>query len=83
MRKIMVKYKASLSRSQGRESWSIIFRHPLRKDVKGKEALRIRRGLGTTDENKAKELVSQMNELLDNDSYWNINAKPLAKKQYD
>ncbi len=79
----MVKYKASLSRSQGRESWSIIFRHPLRKDTKGKEGLRIRRGLGTTDENKAKELVRQMNELLDNESYWNINAKPLAENQFD
>lgn len=82
-RKNMVKYKASPSRSQGRESWSIIFRHPLRKDAKGKEGLRIRRGLGTADENKAKELVRQMNELLDNVSFWNINAKPLAEKQYD
>ncbi len=62
----MVKYTANLSRTQGRESWSIIFRHPRRKDSKGREGLRIRRGLGTSDQNKAKKLVDQMNELLGN-----------------
>jgi signal recognition particle receptor subunit beta len=79
----MKSYTANKSRTQGRESYSIIFRHPVRKDSKGKTGLRIRRGLGTSDSDEAEKLVDQMNELLNNESLWNLNAKPLAKRLYD
>ena len=80
---MMKTYTANKSRTQGRESYSIIFRHPVRKDSKGKTGLRIRRGLGTNDSDEADKLVKQMNDLLKNESLWNLNAKPLAKKLYD
>ena len=79
----MKSYTANKSRTQGRESYSIIFRHPVRKDSKGKTGLRIRRGLGTSDSDEAEKLVDQMNKLLNNESLWNLNAKPLAERLYN
>lgn len=76
-------YTASKSRSQGREFYSIIFRHPVKKDSTGKSGLRVRRGLGSSDSKVADELVGQMNELLRNDSFWNIGARYRAEKLYD
>ena len=47
-------YTASKSRNQGREAWSVIFRHPARLDLAtGKTGRRVRRGLGTSDETEA------------------------------
>lgn len=79
----MKEYKATISPNQNRKSLSMIFRHPLRKDSKGKAGLRIRRGLNTSDPDEADELVAQMNGLLENDSLWNLSAKSLAEKRYD
>ena len=76
-------YKASKSRSQGREFFSIIFRHPVKKDSTGKSGLRIRRGLGTSDPKEADKLVGQMNELLRENLLWNIDARHIAEKLYD
>ena len=64
-------YVASKSRTQNRPGWSISFRHPLRNDTKGKPGLKMRRGLGTNDEHAAEELVTQMNEILADESWWN------------
>lgn len=76
-------YRASKSRSQGREFYSIIFRHPVKKDSTGKSGLRVRRGLGTSDPKEADKLVGQMNELLKEDLLWNIDARHIAEKLYD
>lgn len=76
-------YTASKVKGVGRHSWSIVFRHPVRKDPTGKVGLRIRRGLGTTDENEAQRLVDQMNEILSDSSLWDLSAKPLALLRYD
>jgi GTPase Era involved in 16S rRNA processing len=74
----MQKYKASLSKSKGRDYWSIIFRHPIRKDGKEKYGLRIRRGLGTNDKEQAENLVQQMNEILADESLWTALARSQA-----
>lgn len=76
-------YTANKSRSQGRSFYSIIFRHPVRKDSSKKSGLRIRRGLGTDDPKKADRLIGQMNEILSNDIFWNIDARHVAEKLYD
>jgi hypothetical protein len=83
MRSTMRYYKASKSRSQGREFYSIIFRHPVKKDSTGKSGLRIRRGLGTSDPEEADKLINQMNELLRENLLWNTDAKHIAEKLYD
>jgi hypothetical protein len=76
-------YTASKSRSQGRESYSIIFRHPVIRDSTGKSGLRIRRGLGTSDPKEANRLVNQMNDLLKENLFWNIDLKYIAVRLYD
>lgn len=76
------KFRASLSRSQGRKSWCVIFRHPMRTGSDGKPGLRVRRGLGTHDQEKAKELVNQLNEILSNEDYWKLSAKEKAARKF-
>ncbi len=73
------KYRASLSKSQEREGWSIIFRHPLKRDTStGKPGRRVRRGLGTRDQAEAEALVSEMNVLLGDEGYWSPAARAIA-----
>lgn len=76
-------YRANKSRSQGRDFYSIIFRHPVKKDSTGKSGLRVRRGLGTSDPKEADRLVDQMNELLRENLLWNIDVKHIAERLYD
>ena len=69
-------YTATKSRNQGREAWSVIFRHPARLDVgTGKTGRRVRRGLGTSDEREAERLVDQLNEILRNPELWEPSAR--------
>ena len=50
-------YSASLSRTQGRNTWAVIFRHPKRTDpTTGKEGLRVRQSLKTDNEQEAATL---------------------------
>lgn len=76
-------YTASKSRTQGRESWSVIFRHPARLDPSGKVGRRVRRGLGTADEAEANRLVAQLNELLADADYWDATARGAADNRFD
>ena len=74
-------YTASKSRSN-RPGWSVGFRHPLRSDARGRPGLKMRRGLGTTDEAQADRLVQEMNVLLADRSWWNANRRADAEKQF-
>ncbi|MCY4238621.1 MAG: hypothetical protein OXC93_09750, partial [Rhodospirillaceae bacterium] len=74
-------YSASKSRSN-RPGWSISFRHPLRKDTRGKPGLRVRRGLGTTDDAEADKLVEEMNVLLTDNTWWNANKRSAAERAF-
>lgn len=77
-------YTASLSRSQGRSGWSVIFRHPVRcDDATGQAGLRIRRGLGTRDDKEAEHLKSELNELLAQPQYWDLSSRPEAERRFD
>lgn len=76
-------FTASLSRSQGRSAWCLIFRHPLRKDTQGRMGLRVRRGLGTSDLSEAERLKDQMNELLANQEWWTPVAREGAEHIFD
>ncbi|WP_017416237.1 hypothetical protein [Clostridium tunisiense] len=75
-------YKATKSRDKGKESYTIIFRHPVKKDPRGKYGLRVRRGLGTKDEEEAERLVEQMNQILSDEFWWDINKKDLAYSKF-
>ena len=78
------KFTASLSRSQDRAGWSVIFRHPVRRDeATGQPGLRTRRGLGTRDDNEAEQLKSELNELLKQSQYWDLSARAEAERRFD
>lgn len=74
-------YKATKTRSS-RPGWSVTFRHPLRTDSRGRPGLKIRRGLGTTDEATAETLVKQLNELLSDQAWWNADLRGEAALSY-
>ncbi|MEU4712214.1 hypothetical protein AB0F73_00880 [Micromonospora purpureochromogenes] len=77
-------YTATKSRNQGRESWSVIFRHPSRLDIgTGKPGRRVRRGLGTTDDAEAGRMVEQLNEILRTPSLWELTARASAEARFD
>ncbi len=74
-------YSASKSRSN-RPGWSVSFRHPLRNDARGKPGIKMRRGLGTTDESEADRLVAEMNALLADRAWWNANKRFDAERKF-
>jgi len=77
------RFMATLSRSQGRNAWAVIFRHPVRIDPNtGKPGLRVRQGLGTSDEVEANNLRDQLNQILAEESYWSIPAKAEAGMRF-
>jgi energy-coupling factor transporter ATP-binding protein EcfA2 len=75
-------YRAAKNRSQNREGWCILFRHPVRRNARG-SPLRVRRGLRTRDDGEADRLVSQMNQLLSDESYWTPAARDRASREFD
>ena len=77
-------YTASLSQSQGRAGYSIIFRHPARIDeATGKPGKRVRRGLGTRDLSEAEQLRDELNQLLADAKYRNASARAEAEQRFD
>ena len=77
-------YTASLSQSQGRAGFSIIFRHPARMDeTTGKPGKRVRRGLGTRDITEAERLRAELNDLLEDPRYRNASARSEAEQRFD
>ena len=75
-------YKASKTRSNNRPGWSVTFTHPRRSDARGKYGLKMRRGLGTTDDVEADRLVEQFNTLLADESWWSIDRRADAERQF-
>ncbi|HRN74476.1 hypothetical protein [Ottowia sp.] len=77
-------YTASLSRTQGRNTWAIIFRHPKRTDpATGKDGLRVRQSLKTDNEKDAEQLRDQMNALLASPDLWDLGAREQALAKLD
>ncbi len=75
-------YRASKTKSN-RPGWSITFNHPRRSDARGKVGLKVRRGLGTQDDAEADRLVTQLNELLADPSWWSLNRLHEAAQKFD
>ncbi len=79
----MPPYRASLSRTQSRAGWSVIFRHPAVLDGKtGKPGKRVRYGLSTRDDEVAQQLVSELDQLLADERWWSVTALPAARTQF-
>ena len=77
------RYTASKSPTKDGTAWVISFRHPLRKDARGKQGRKVRRGLGTPDEARAQELVDEMNVLLGDPAWHSIAKRADAERRFD
>ena len=75
-------HTASKTRSN-RPGWSVTFSHPRRRDARGRFGLKVRRGLGTTDAAEADRLVGQINALLADESWWSLDRRADAERQFD
>ena len=75
-------HRASKTRSN-RPGWSVTFNHPRRRDARGRFGLKVRRGLGTTDAAEADRLVEQINTLLADESWWSLDRRADAERQFD
>ncbi len=71
-------FTASKTRSN-RPGWSVIFRHPMRTDSHGQRGLKVRKGLGTADDDVADDLIEQLNKLLADESWWN-GDRPIRRR---
>ena len=74
-------HRAAKTRSN-RPGWSVTFSHPRRRDARGKFGLKVRRGLGTTDDATADRLVEQLNTLLADEAWWSIDRRAAAEMQF-
>ena len=73
--------RASKTRSN-RPGWSVAFRHPVRTDSRGHRGLKVRRGLGTVDDAEADRLIDQLNELLEDQSWWSGDRRTEAERKF-
>lgn len=76
------KFTASKTRSN-RPGWSVTFRHPVRRDSRNEWGLKVRKGLGTSDDLEADRLVGQLNTLLQNESWWSGDRRKDAALEFD
>ena len=77
------RYTASKSLTKGGTAWIMSFRHPLRKDPRGKQGRKVRRGLHTSEETRAQELIDQMNDLLKDTQWHSITKRSEAERRFD
>ncbi|MCZ6803110.1 MAG: GTPase domain-containing protein [Proteobacteria bacterium] len=78
------KYTASKTKSQGRSAWAVSFRHPVvKREGQTSSGIKVRRGLGTSDDNEADKLVDQLNTLLADDSYWSLGQRERAERKFN
>lgn len=67
---------------KGKKGYTINFRHPVVKDRDGKYGLKIHRGLGTDDPKEADKLVAQLQELVDDETWWDYSKRQEAYNHY-
>ena len=77
------RYAASKTPTKDGTAWVISFRHPLRKDARGKQGRKVRRGLKTSDEARAQFLVDEMNEILSDERWHNAAKRSEAERRFD
>lgn len=64
-------------------AWVMSFRHPLRKDARGKQGRKVRRGLNTSSDERAQLLVDHMNEMLGDVTWHNLARRAEAERRFD
>jgi energy-coupling factor transporter ATP-binding protein EcfA2 len=76
-------FTASKSRTKDGAVWVLTFRHPLKPDPRGKPGRKMRRSTATTNEALAQQIVSEMNELLSDHSWFDIARQSAASQRFN
>lgn len=79
----MASYRAGCNPPKGKKGYTTNFRHPVIKDKDGKYGMKVHRGLSTSDENEANELVDKLNELMSDDYWWDLSKRAEAYSKYN
>jgi len=74
-------YTASRVPNPSGHGFSVSFRHPMRSDKSGKRGLKVKKGLGTEDPVGAEAFVTELNEILRDESLWPPTARPFAERR--
>ena len=82
-RAMKARYTASKRPTKDGTGRVMAFRHPLRKDARGKQGLKMQRGLNTADEARAQALADEMTELLQDSSWHSIAKRAEAERRFD
>ena len=61
----------------------MISRHPVCLGPDDKQKLRVRRGLGTPEKEQAQVFVDQLNQILNEPSFWNLVDRESASQRFD
>lgn len=75
--------KVTSNPPKGKKGFTMSFRHPIVKDKDGKYGLKIHRGLGTDNEIEANVLVSQLENLINDDYWWDKSKRNEAYNHYN
>lgn len=78
----MAENKVSYRKPNGKHTYVLSYRHPVIKDAEG-NGKKIQRGTGTGDENKAKELAAQLQELVSNEKWHDRSKKTDALLKFN
>ena len=73
-------YTARKQRNEGRKSYSVSFRHPLKQE-KGKQGRKVCKGLGTDSDTEADRLVAELNKLLASPELHSVAGKQEADRR--
>lgn len=75
--------KVTCTQPKGKKGFTVNFRHPIEKDKTGKYGLKVHRGLGTDVEEEALTLVSQLENIMNDEYWWNYSKKSEAYSHFN
>ncbi len=74
--------KVNYTKAEGKNTYTANFRHSVVKDSEGKYGKKIHRSLCTEDETVAKEMAENLEELLNNEKWWDVTHRGEAERRY-
>src|SRR6266851_1169494 len=74
-------YTATAKKNPGRKGYVITFRHPLKME-NGRPGKKVFKGLGTVDEEVAKQLEVKLNALLARDDLHSVGSRGAAESEF-
>lgn len=80
---IMASNKITCNYPKGKKGYTMNFRHPIVKDKDGKYGLKVHRGLGTDNEGDANILVAELENMINQEYWWNLSKRNEAYNHFN